>query len=439
MSTFSRRHFLQNAARFGVAAGMMGLAACGSAAEQSAAQDGSDEPTSERLALEYWYYVSGPNQANMETLVADYNEQGDGVQVTAQHTPGNYLEQLLEAIASNTQPDSMWVAYWDVGALAPGGGVIELDSYVDGSLAFSDSVEDFYPFLWETSKWQNTLYAIPFDTNNLVWFYNQELLEDAGVAAPTESPSWAQLNEILLALSLDSDGDGAFDQWGYQINSIPRVFDDFLQQAGGSVLNEEVTQVVFNSEPGVDVMNMYLNWRYEMQTSPNPPIANGFETGQVALEMQGSYRIPVYRESTEFTVGAFPASHQVTRFSGNGGESLVIFKSDATRQEAAWRFVEWMTRPETILKWDMVSGYLPVRQSVAASDEYQMLLREDPIRQVFVDELPYGGRWPLHPKLLQIQDRLRQTIETVAAERLEPRQALDAAAMELNALLAEGV
>ncbi|MCC6453776.1 MAG: ABC transporter substrate-binding protein [Caldilineaceae bacterium] len=436
MSTFSRRHFLQNAARFGAAAGLVGLAACGGAAEQSAEQDGAEIPSGEGLALAYWFYVGGPNQANMESLTADYNEQGDGVQVAAQHIPGNYLEQLLEAIASNTQPDSMWVAYWDVGVLAPGGAIIELDSYVDGSLAFSDSVEDFYPFLWETSKWQDTLYAIPFDTNNLVWFYNQELLEAAGVAAPTESPSWAQLNDLLVALSLDSDGDGAFDQWGYQINSIPRVFDDFLQQAGGAALNDEATQVIFNSEPGVEVMNLYLNWAYEMQTSPTPPIAGGFENGQVALEMQGSYRIPVYRESAEFTVGAFPASHQMTRFSGNGGESLVIFKSDAARQEAAWQFVEWMTRPETLLKWDMASGYLPVRQSVAASEEYQMLLREEPIRQVFVDELPYGGRWPIHPQLLQIQNRLRQMIETVVAERLEPRQALDAAAAELNALLA---
>jgi ABC-type glycerol-3-phosphate transport system substrate-binding protein len=391
------------------------------------------------MTLDYWFYVGGPNQTNMEDIVAMHNNESEGLQVNAQYIPGSYMEKLLAALAAGTQPHTMWIAYWDVGALAPNDGIIELDSYVSASPDFADSVEDFYPYLWETSKWRDTLYAIPFDTNNLTWFYNQSLLDAAGITAPMESIDWTQLNEILQALTVDTNGDGAADQWGYQVNSSPRIFNDFMQQAGGSLFNEDATQVTFNSDAGVEALNLYLTWTYAMQTSPNPPLERGFENGLVALEWQGSYRIPVYRELTEVQVGAFPVTHQETRFSGNGGESLVIFKKDAEAHEATWQFIEWMTRPETILQWDTVSGYLPVRQSVADSEEYQALLQEDPIRQVFVDELAYGGRWVPHPKLPQIQDKLRETIESVVLEQSDARTALDAAAAELNELIAEDI
>ena len=58
------------------------------------------------------------------------------------------------------------------------------------------------------------------------------------------------------------------------------------------------------------------------------------------------------------------------------GANIAILNQGATSEEvyASYEFVKYMISTETNTKWSMDTGYLPVRESVFNSDEYQEYL-----------------------------------------------------------------
>lgn len=52
------------------------------------------------------------------------------------------------------------------------------------------------------------------------------------------------------------------------------------------------------------------------------------------------------------------------RFSLGGGGNLAIARRiPKERQDAAWKFIEWMTSAENAAQWSMASGYVATRKS----------------------------------------------------------------------------
>ena len=126
--------------------------------------------------------------------------------------------------------------------------------------------------------------------------------------------------EALQALTIDSNGDGEPEVWGYQASPEARYFYDFLVQAGGALANEDYSKSLVNSPEGETTLKWLRDMVHEWKVSPYPPIERGFQTGLVATDYEGSYRIPPYRELTDITVNAFPTTTNVKPFTVNGGE-----------------------------------------------------------------------------------------------------------------------
>lgn len=429
---FSRRTMLQ---MLGVGTGMALLSACQPVAAPGAT-GGSQPATQEGAAnLTYWFFVGGPNLDNQTALVKEFNAQSSGVQVAIEHTP-EIKEKTLAALAAGQPPNITWYPTGGWGALvfANTGGVIPLDDYVTKD--YADQKDDFYDFLWQANIWQGKLWGMPLDTNNLAWFYNEDMLKAAGIEPLTENPTWDQLVEILKGVTKDTNGDGQPDQWGYQTSPEARYFYDFLKQAGGELANEDYTEAKVNSPEGEETLKWLRDMVYEWKVSPNPPLEKGFETGVVGLEYEGSYRIPPYRQLTDIKVSAMPTTKNKIPFTVNGGESLQIWKTSAEAQDGSWEFIKWMTSPETVGKWAIASGYLPVRKSVTASAEFQKVLTDDPIRKVFVDELANGGFWLATPYGGDVYSAVTDAVQSVLLQDANIPQTLAALETKLNDILA---
>jgi ABC-type glycerol-3-phosphate transport system substrate-binding protein len=310
------------------------------------------------------------------------------------------------ATPQGTPPDVSWVATGGFQALsfAKQGGLLPLDDYIDTS--FKDQIPDFFDFLWKANNWQGKTWGIPYDTYNPAWFYNEDLLKADGITPSTGNPTWDEMTQMFQTATKNG-------KFGYQVSDAGIWFFTFLKQAGGELVNGDVTKCTVNSPEGEATLQWYsdLVWKYKV--SPNPPLKNGFENGNVAFEFQGSYRIPVYRQLTGIKVSAMHTSKNRVPFASNGGESLVLWKTNSTRQDAAWKFVRGMTTKDNILEWDVKSGYLPVRKSVLDDDAYKKILKDDPIRQVFVDELNYGGFWINTPYGADVLTTLQNNLDRV--------------------------
>jgi ABC-type glycerol-3-phosphate transport system substrate-binding protein len=237
----------------------------------------------------------------------------------------------------------------------------------------------------------------------------------------------------------DSNSNGEPEQWGYQASPEARYFYDFLVQAGGALANEDYSKSLVNSPEGETTLKWLRDMVHEWKISPYPPIERGFQTGIVATDYEGSYRIPPYRELTDITVNAFPTTTNVKPFTVNGGESLQIWATDAEAQEASWEFIKHMTSTETVTQWSIASGYLPVRKSAADSADFQAILSEDPIRKVFVDELAYGGFWLATPYGGEAYNVITDAVEQVLLEDANIPDTLAALEQRLDEVFAGNI
>ena len=72
-----------------------------------------------------------------------------------------------------------------------------------------------------------------------------------------------------------------------------------------------------------------------------------------------------------------------------GGAGLAILANAPTeKQQAAFKFIEYVTGTEGTTFWSQNTGYMPVRRSAAESAEMQTFFEENPNFRTAVEQLP---------------------------------------------------
>ena len=70
-----------------------------------------------------------------------------------------------------------------------------------------------------------------------------------------------------------------------------------------------------------------------------------------------------------------------------GGELFMVNKSAPAKQAAAWKFLKFLAEPENVTAWAIGTGYIPIRESSAASAEMQDYWAQNPGFKVAYDQL----------------------------------------------------
>ncbi len=84
---------------------------------------------------------------------------------------------ILKAFAVNRGPDVYVAAHEWVGEFAKSGYAMDLEAFIKkNQWAFSDVI----PVLWESTKYQGKIYAIPQDSEIRMFFYNKDMLRKIG-------------------------------------------------------------------------------------------------------------------------------------------------------------------------------------------------------------------------------------------------------------------
>jgi multiple sugar transport system substrate-binding protein len=113
--------------------------------------------------------------------------------------------------------------------------------------------EQWFQPLIASQKKGGKLYFIRHQIEFRVLYYRKDLLEAAGYSEPPKT--WDELVEVAKKLTVDKDGDGNIDQWGYGYSASPtgetilETFSSFLNMAGGKLWNDDGTPA-FNSPQG---------------------------------------------------------------------------------------------------------------------------------------------------------------------------------------------
>ena len=404
-----------------------------------------------RVTVVFWHSLVNSTIPALEVLLERFEAEHPGIDIQAQYIPSGdaLVQKLITSVRSNTAPDISWIHADFIADLVQADAIYPMAHFIDGEDGLADAVlADIYPSLRQYSSWKGELYSLPMEATNLALLYNKDLFREVGLDPERPPETWEELKAYAERLTLDTNGDGRNERIGFITPIYPATSPNgpwmvwqwvpYLWQAGGHMINEEQTRVLFAEEPGVQALTL---WKELYDRQNQGTFSNEFMTAfiskQTAMMMDGPWSLPNYPrllKDIDWGVAPLPAGPD-KRATIGGGEYLAVFKQ-SDHPDEAWTFIKWMLQPEIQAFWSMESGYLPVRASVLDVPEYQAYLQENPGLQAFVEQMQHTQtQRQIDYHQLEIQRALATAIERSTVGGADPRAALEAAAAESNRLL----
>ena len=141
-------------------------------------------------------------------------------------------------------------------------------------------------------------------------------------------------------------------------------------------------------------------------------IEQKFIAGEVGSFYSGPFHVSLLRDQggaefdDKFAVAMVPGEDSRTSFTGGG--NLAVF-NDTDNRDASWKFVRWLSQPETQIEWYDISTDLPSVQS--AFDD--PIFADDPYLSVFAEQLRDSKAPPAIPTWAQVSAVIDQELEQV--------------------------
>jgi len=389
----------------------------------------------EPITLTFWNYWDGKNGEVIQSLVDEYNKAHPNVTINNVFIGwGELLPKLQTAAAGGNMPDIAAVDLVWMPKLVETGKPVALNDYISAS---NVNLKDFYASQLDVDRYGDTYYSLPVSTNNLELFYNKDMFRAAGLDPDKPPTTWSELADYATKLT-KPDG----SQYGMELFTQPGEglswqFQVYLWQAGGEFLNKDLTAPAFNTPAGEKALNFWVDL---LQNKKVAPLADWgqFGQGNAAMVMDGSWMVGIWADSAPFDwgVASMPIPEGGQMATNMGGEHILMFQSDDARQAAAWDFINWLTSTETQIKWDTQTGFMPVRDSVAQSADYQTWMKNtEPRLAPFVNNQQYAHARPAITNYPEVSDAFSKEIQKALYGQLTPKEALTSADKAVTGLL----
>ncbi|MFQ5795686.1 MAG: ABC transporter substrate-binding protein [Candidatus Bipolaricaulia bacterium] len=384
-----------------------------------------------QVKITFWHAMSQSHQQALKALTEKFMTENPDIEVELVYQ-GNYgaLNQKLIASTAAGQPPTMSQMYEDWTAM-----LLRADALVPLEPYFSNTiVRDLPESLLESNTYDLVLTTLPFNKSAMVLYYNTDLIE-------TPPATWDELYEIAQELTVDLDGDGTIDQYGFGLRAYPEMFSVFFRQAGGQFLSPDMGKARFNSEAGVSALQ-FLRKMKDVSLFQSAYLSDVFGGGKVAMYIGSSAGIPFVARASEgnhgWSAAPLPAG-PVNSQSMIQGTNLGVFRKASPEQiSAAARYIEFLLREENTVFWAEETGYLPVTVSAIRSGMWEGYLDNNPAVRATSDELLDGFVYPHHAEWFGIRNLIGNALELVLLDRATPEEALSIAAAKVNELLAKG-
>ena len=208
--------------------------------------------------------------------------------------------------------------------------------------------------------------------------YNKEVFADSGLDPEYPLETWADLEEAVMRTTR-LDGDWirpGIDMASWNAESVFRVF---LYQAGGRMWSEDHKHLEFHSDQGVQaakqIAKLYQKAfpiRGVRAVDQATPLAFRVAEGNIAMAFGGMdlANRTVYHSRNYDTshLGMFVArKDSSTNPVANALSPGIAISSFSTNPTEAWRFIEWLYRPDNIVAFHNRLGWVVPRTDVSLS------------------------------------------------------------------------
>ena len=376
-----------------------------------------DEPTVVNWLMLPW--------SGAEEVVAAFEEANPDIDVELEQVPFNALfEQIQVRLqAGSVEPDVISVDVPLVAGYGLRGWLLPLDEYF-----IMGEQDDWLEAALEAGSYNGELLAAPVSTSTQLLIYNADIFEAAGIDPPGEDERWTYeyIAEIAPQLTMDTDGDGSTDSWGFTWEQTNRIYQ--LQQLanglGGDAIGDDGLTVdgVINSQAWIDGFTYYSDMFNVLEAAPQDDTVGAsdlFRSGKLAMYIAGPWNL------NTLIAGDFGFNWGVSRhpYFEDGeivtptGSWHIGINKNTENQEAAARLVRWISTGEGAeMWWRIGSGDFPAQKSVLAMFQTDDQFAEAPYStlRIAADEATVGAvPRPVSPGFLEYEQILQNTFSDI--------------------------
>ncbi len=302
-----------------------------------------------QIEITYTSWQSGgAGREAEEEIVRRFNESQSDIRVT--FVPGPWSQALLEEVivqvAGGVAPDVATLRGITVGPnleqiavdLTP---FIERDGY---------DMNRFMPVTHSLAARNGKIYGVPWAFGSMLLYYNDNIFQEAGLAAPQKGWTTDEFAQYARLLTVDRDGDGNPDRWG-----LDHIHDGHLylwgQLFGGSFLSDDGSSVAIQDAAFVDALDFATRLANDDRSVRTVgPTNSVWETGETAMVVNwepyiGSLMTMKHHETFDWRTTYMPR--------GGGAETStyaqwhVMAAIKGTKHpEAAWEFIKFYNSDE---------------------------------------------------------------------------------------------
>lgn len=413
---------------------IMLVSACGNNSSTNTSEDESNGSASEVTSngdegpkeITFWHYFTSLNGEVTQRFIDEYNEQHEDVVINFEFVPREELvKQLSIGLVSGELPDMAFIDNPNQAAYSAMG------LFADLTERFNNwEGNNFLDGVMESAKYDNKVYGLPHASNTLALFYDEDMLNEAGLEPPT---TWDELSDAALKLTHDHVYGFAFSAVKSEEGTFQML--PYFLSSGASVntisLPEGVRALSFLTdlvEQGV-VSKEVLNWK-------QGDVEKQFIAGNAAMIVNGPWIVNSIRENApdkNWGVTLLPKDKEYA--SALGGENIVILENSQVKDEA-WDFLTWFMTKENNMEFVKEVGRFSPLADVSPED----IWADDPIMQVFAEEMKYARPRGPHPKWPEISTAIITAVQESLTGSKTPEDALQGAQEridEINASLGQ--
>lgn len=334
--------------------------------------------------------------------------------------------------------DTIWL-----GQMADEGLATNLDGYYANFAQVADIPDNFLA----SSRWQGSYYGVWLNTDVRLFLWNKGLFTQAGLDPEVPPTTWAEMVTMARQIQERVSGVTGIGFPGAAEEGTADRWYPLLWIAGGDLLSPDFSKATFNSEAGVRALQLYADLINTDKVATTDVLGQNGDDVENAV-FAGKYAMMLSNVSTgqadiqnvaaadygaQFGAAQIPVCDGCQPASGAGGYLLGVAEASPNK-DLAFEFIDMATAQSNILDFEVAQQRVPTRKSgLLMTDAFKDVWYFDEIGKAA--QVAHFAPWiPQYPKLLE---RIYTAIQEVISGAAMPQEALDAAAADVDALLAE--
>jgi sn-glycerol 3-phosphate transport system substrate-binding protein len=393
---------------------------------------------SAKTSIDFYFPVpvQGALAREMTRLVKEFNDASSDVEVVAAYT-GSYDDTRLKtqaAVEAGKPPAVTLMSANFVQEFVISGEIEAIDDLLTENGGDPKTfLDDFWPALRGNATANGKIYAVPFQNSTPILYINADQFKEVGLDPAKPPATWAELVAVAAKLT-KRDGD-KITRYGFE---MPGSYDylGWLTQAftmsnGGQFFNVITPGEVYYDQPSTrGALQLLHDLVFTHKVMPEGVIdpnqvSTDFFAGKASMVLLSTGSLSFIRNGAKFPYTVAFVPRNVRNAVPIGGGSLIVFKGITPEQrKAAWKFVTYMTSPETLGSWSRFTGYFAPRKSSYDLPEMKSFVAEHPDALIAVKQLEYAQPWLSTYNVVAVRKAIEDQAQAVLSGKKQADEAV---------------